>query len=180
MTNPLQQQLLKAGLVTEDQVNKLNKDKSKNKPQKRSKKQKALDENKLKSQKVESEKAKLDRELNKKKEEEARKKAISAEIDQLITTNRIERGEECEIAYNFEHLRKVKRIYINADMKQQIIQGQLGIARIVGRYELIPRPIAEKIQQRNPRRVILIEDKEQIVDENDPYAAYQIPDDLTW
>jgi len=65
-------------------------------------------------------------------------------------------------------------------MKQKIIAGTLGIARIEGRYELIPKIIAEKIQQRNEKRVLLFKHEEQILDENDPYAEFQVPDDLIW
>lgn len=65
-------------------------------------------------------------------------------------------------------------------MKQKIIEGKLGIARIDGRYELVPRSIAEKIQQRNEKRVILFDNSEPDIDENDPYAEYQVPDDLIW
>ena len=64
-------------------------------------------------------------------------------------------------------------------MKQQIIKGKLGIARIEGRYELVPKAIAEKIQQRNEKRIVIFDDQE-VVDENDHYAEHQIPDDLMW
>jgi len=85
-----------------------------------------------------------------------------------------------EIVYKFKHSKKVNRIYLDAEMKQKVIDGVLGIARIEGRYELIPRRIAEKIQQRNDKRVILFEKEETVVDENDPYAEFQVPDDLVW
>jgi hypothetical protein len=65
-------------------------------------------------------------------------------------------------------------------MKQKIIRGKLGIARIQGRYELVPLSVAEKIQQRNDKRVILFKDEQPAGDENDPYADYKIPDDLMW
>ena len=102
------------------------------------------------------------------------------EIDQLIKSNRIERDEGCEIAYNFEHQKKVKRIYLNEEMQKQVVQGKLGIARITGQYELIPKAIAEKIQQRNEKRVVLFTEEQKEVDANDPYAEHQIPDDLMW
>ncbi len=180
MNNPFQEQLLKAGVVTKQQVQKAKQDKNKKKKQQRSKKDIIADENKLKAQQAAEKKARRDRELNKKKQEQARKKAISIEIDQLIRSNRIERDDTCEVIYNFEHTNKVKRIYINEEMKQQIIKGKLGIARIEGRYELVPASIAEKIQQRNEKRVVIFKEEEQKTDENDPYADYQIPDDLIW
>lgn len=180
MSNPFQDQLLKAGLVTKQQVQKANQDKHKKKKQRPSKKEKPIDEAALKAQQAAREKADRDRELNRKKEQQARQKAISIEINQLITSNCLARNENCEIAYNFEHNKKVKRIYINAEMKQQIINGKLGIARIEGRYELVPQAIADKIRERNEKRIVIFDKEKQSIDENDPYSAYQIPDDLTW
>ncbi|MDH5484002.1 MAG: DUF2058 domain-containing protein [Gammaproteobacteria bacterium] len=180
MSNPFQEQLLKAGIVNKQQVQKARQDKHKKKKQEYTSKEKAIDETRLKAQQAAEEKAKRDRELNKKKEEAARKKAVSAEINQIILQNCIPRDHSCELIYNFEHDKKVKRIYINEDMRQQIIQGKLGIARIEGRYELVPKAIAEKIQQRNEKRVILFTAEQQPKDETDPYADYEIPDDLMW
>ena len=180
MGNPFQDQLLKAGLVTKKQVQKVQQDKSrKNKQQRSKKEQPVVDEVKLKAQQAAQEKAHHDRELNKKKEDQARQKAISIEINQIITNNCLARDESCEIVYNFEHNKKVRRIYVDAEMKQKVVQGTLGIARIEGRYELVPKSIAEKIKQRNEKRVVIF-DVEEAVDENDPYADYAIPDDLTW
>jgi len=181
MNNPFQEQLLKAGLVSKQQVHKARKDKHKKDKQNRSNKSlTGSDEATLNAQHTANEKAERDRELNRRREEQARKKSISAEINQLITNNCIERSEDCDLVYNFQHRDKVKRIYINNDMKQQIIRGSLGIARIDGRYELVPESIAKKILQRNENRVVLFDKNNMEDDEDDPYANYQIPDDLTW
>ena len=181
MSNPFQDQLLKAGLVTKKQVQKVKQDENRKRKQQKqhAKKEKVVDQAKLKAQQVAEEKAERDRELNRKKENQARQKAISIEINQLIENNCLARDESCEIVYNFEHNKKIKRIYVNAEMKQQIIQGKLGIARIEGRYELVAKTIAEKIQQRNEKRIVIFDDQE-MVDENDPYSEHQIPDDLMW
>ena len=182
MSNPFQEQLLKAGLVSKQQVQKARQEKNKKWKQQRSNKEIVDDEARLKAKQAAEEKAARDRELNKRKEDQARQKAISIEINQLISANRLPRDAGCEIIYNFEHNKKVKRIYVNAEMKQRIIQGKLGIARIEGRYELVPQAIAEKIKQRNPKRVVIYDETEPgpTVTENDPYAAYKIPDDLDW
>jgi len=181
MNNPFQDQLLKAGLVTKKQVQKAKQDKSRTrKKQQHSKKEELVDENKIKAQQAAQEKAKRDRELNKKKEDQARQKAISIEINQLIENNCLARDEDCEIVYNFEHNNKIKRIYVNAEMKQHIIQGKLGIARIEGRYELVPQTTAERIQQRNEKRVVIFNEAQQTENKNDPYSDFEIPDDLTW
>ena len=182
MGNPFQDQLLKAGLVTKKQVQKVKQDKNRKRKQQQqqSKKEKVVDEVKLKAQQAAEEKANRDRELNKRKEEQARQKAISIEINQIITDNCLARDESCEIVYNFEHNKKVRRIYVDEGMKQQIIQGRLGIARIEGRYELVTKTVAEKIQQRNAKRVVIFSDDQKADNENDPYAEHQIPDDLMW
>lgn len=177
MSNPFQEQLLKTGLVSKKQAHKARQDKNK---QQHSKNSNVTDETKTKVQRAAEEKAKRDRELNKKRVEQQRQKAISIEINQLITNNCLSRNENCEIVYNFEHNKKVKRIYINAEMKQQIINGQLGIARIEGRYELVPLAIAEKIQQRNEKRIVIFKEEEHTRDEDYSSSKYQIPDDLTW
>jgi uncharacterized protein YaiL (DUF2058 family) len=180
MSNPFQEQFLKAGVVNKEQIQKVKQDKHKKNKLQRSNKNNSVDEAKLKAKQSIDEKAEYDRALNKKKEDDARKKAISSEINQLILSNRIHRDDDCETVYNFEHNKKVKRIYVNNDMKQQIIQGKLGIARIEGRYELVPLTIAEKIQQRNEKRVVLFKYEEPEIDENDPYADFKVPDDLIW
>lgn len=182
MSNPFQEQLLKAGLVTRKQVQKANQDKTRKNKQ-HNRKEKAVDETQLKVQQAAEEKAKRDRDLNRKKQDQARQKAISIEINQLILNNCIARDENCDIVYNFEHNRKVRRIYVNQEMKQKIMQGKLGIARIEGRYELVPQNIAEKIQQRNEKRIVIFSEQQlnaEPKDESDPYSDYQIPDDLMW
>jgi len=179
MGNPFQDQLLKAGLVTKKQVKKANQEKTrKNKQQ--PKNAKVVDETKQKAQQAAADKTARDRELNKRKELQARQKAISIEINQLIENNCLARDENCDLVYNFEHNKKIKRIYINADMQQQIAQGQLAIARIEGGYEVIPKNVAEKIQQRNEKRIVLYSQNQDSANKDDPYADYQIPDDLQW
>ncbi len=179
MNNPFQEQLLKAGLVSKQQVQQVNKEKQKKKKTQKSK-QPQPSEAALRAEKAAAEKAQKDRELNQKKQDQARAKAVSAEINQLILDNMIKRDESCEVIYNFEHNKKVKRIYINQEMKQQLINGRLGLARIEGRYELVPQDVVEKIKQRNEKRVVIFETPENTVDENDPYADFQVPDDLVW
>ena len=51
-----------------------------------------------------------------------------------------------------------------------------------GGYEVIPREAALKIQERAPERIVQLNilTESQVPDEDDPYAAYQIPDDLMW
>ncbi|HHJ35082.1 MAG TPA: DUF2058 domain-containing protein [Gammaproteobacteria bacterium] len=182
MSNPFQDQLLKAGLVNKKQVKKANQDKARKQKKLRQSRDTVVDDVKLKVKLAAEDKARRDKALNRQKDEQARNRAISSEINQLITNNCIERNNDCDICYNFEHREKITRIHINAEMKEQIIRGKLGIARIEGRYELVPATIAEKIRQRNEKRIIILDEEksEMMPGEDDPYADYQVPDDLTW
>lgn len=181
MSNPFQEQFLKAGLVTEKQVKQANQKKKKNKaPQGKKKGPKQLDAATMRAREAAEKKAEKDRELNRRKEEQARNKAISIEIDQLVRDNKLDRSQDCDLPYNFEHRNKVNKLYVNAEIRQKLIDGKLGIARIEGRYEVVPQVIAEKIRERNEKRVILFDQNSDQVDENDPYAEYQVPDDLMW
>ena len=105
---------------------------------------------------------------------------MSNEINELIRNNKIERKQGCELAYNFEHQGKVKRLYINEAMKKDLLAGKMGIARIEGNYELVPASVARKIQERNEKRVVLFDANSDQVDEDDPYKDFQVPDDLMW
>lgn len=44
----------------------------------------------------------------------------------------------------------------------------------------MPRVIAGKIAERNPDIVVRVKQATTEVEEDDPYAAYKIPDDLMW
>jgi uncharacterized protein YaiL (DUF2058 family) len=180
MNNPFQDQLLKAGIVTKKQVHKARQEKTRQQKKQRHNNETVVDESHAKAQAAAREKTKRDRELNQQKQKQAQQKATSIEINQLIENNCLTRDDSCEIVYNFEHNKKVRRIYLDSEMKQKVISGKLGIARIEGRYELVPQAIAEKIKQRNEKRIVIFDEKQQTSNEDDTYANYQIPDDLTW
>jgi len=61
------------------------------------------------------------------------------------------------------------------------VRGLIAIARLDDGYELIPAAVADKISQRDGS-AILVHNTRSASDlaADDPYAAYQIPDDLMW
>lgn len=59
--------------------------------------------------------------------------------------------------------------------------GRAGIAKLENRYEIVPAEVARKIQIRDAASVVVLNEASQdLAAEDDPYAAYQIPDDLMW
>ncbi len=82
--------------------------------------------------------------------------------------------------YNFVDDKKVKRLSVNKLMREKLASGSLAIVRHGGGYEVIPREAALKIQERDPQRVVQLNIRTEEPDADDPYAAYQVPDDLMW
>lgn len=175
----LQDQLLQSGLVDKKKAKKLQQEQRKE-VKVRQKGQPHLDENKEQARRTQLEKVQRDRQLNKEQQAEAERKAISAQIVQLITMNRVKR-EQGEVAYQFKDGTRIKKMYITAQIQKDLVNGRLAIAKLGGDYELVPAPAAEKIMQRDPQSIVVLNQYEtQGVDEDDPYAQYQIPDDLMW
>ncbi len=176
----LQDQLLKAGLVDAKKAKKNQKDKRKaTKVQKKSK-QEVVDENKLQAQKTREDKAARDRELNAERQAEAERKAILAQIKQLIKMNAQPKGHG-DIAYNFTDGKQIKKLYVNAEIQRLLTRGRLAIVKQGEGYELVPTPVADKIAERDDSFIVsLSEVASEVEDEEDPYADYQIPDDLMW
>ncbi|MCW8826241.1 MAG: DUF2058 domain-containing protein [Gammaproteobacteria bacterium] len=184
MANSLMDQLKKAGLVDKKKQQQAKKEIQKKERMKRHKNIKEEDQSKRLAKEAEQKKREHDRLLNQQKRLEAENVAIIAQIKQLIESNRIT-DNEGDIAYNFTHENKVKHIYVSEKSQQQLSSGHLAIVTLDGKYEVVPYPVAEKIAQRDESRVIFrdqADDSNSVAEniEEDPYAEYQIPDDLMW
>ncbi|WP_028114745.1 DUF2058 domain-containing protein [Ferrimonas kyonanensis] len=172
----LADQLMKAGLADKKSVQKAKKEKHKQ----RKSKQVVTDESKLAAEQRLKEQQERDRQLNQQRKQEADAKAIVAQIKQLIETSAQDRSRG-DIAYNFSHNGKITKIYVTKAQQQQLIANQLAIVVKGDSYELVPTKVADKINQRDPSIVIeLPKSDSSEVAEDDPYADYQIPDDLMW
>jgi uncharacterized protein YaiL (DUF2058 family) len=175
----LQDQLLQAGLVDKKKAKKLKQEKRKE-SKGQQKGHVPPDANKASAKRVLLEKAEHDRELNRQKQAKTVEKAVRAQIIQLIQMNRVDR-QKGDIAYQFKDGNKIKKIYTTQRQHQELVNGRLAIAKLGENYELLPSPAAEKIMQRDLQVIVVLNLNDQgSVDENDPYADYQIPDDLMW
>lgn len=175
----LQDQLLKAGVVGKGKAQKIKKEKHRNAKQ-APKGQKQESEAKKLAEKARQEKLEKDREQNRKLKEAADQKAIEAQLKQLVEMNKIDRTGG-EVSYQFSHGKSIKKIYVNDQQQLLLTRGRIAIVEFNDGYELVPAPVADKISQRDETRVVLLNSPDtNQVDEDDPYAEYQIPDDLMW
>ena len=175
----LQDQLLQAGIVDKKKAKQLKQEQRKA-AKSRQKGHAQLDENKEQVRRAQAEKAAHDRELNKRQVEQAERKAIQAQVIQLIKMNRVDQ-QGGDIAYQFTDGSKIKKMYVTPKLQEDLVRGRLAIARLDGAYTLLPAAAAEKIMQRDQHAIVMLnQGSATAVDEDDPYADYQIPDDLMW
>ncbi|GGC79447.1 DUF2058 domain-containing protein [Marinobacter halophilus] len=175
----LQEQLLKAGLADEKKARTIRSEKRKQRKQ-QPKGAAQVNETEERALKVRQEKAEHDRQLNLERKKEADKKAIQAQIRQLIETNRLSRSRG-ETSYQFVDGTKIKKILVDDKMVDQLSRGRLAIVALGDSYEVVPDQVARKIMERDEAAVIsLHERKQDDASDDDPYAGYEIPDDLMW
>ena len=175
----LQEQFLKAGLVDKKKVKLANQDKSKQKKDERKSGTQSVDEVRLAALETQRKNAERARELNAQRDAAATQKAIMAQIVQMVQQSRQSKGKG-DIAYNFTHDNKIKRVHVSAKVREHIIAGHLAIVCLGEAIELLPKVIADKIAERDPSLVVQIKKTSTEVDADDPYAAFQVPDDLMW
>ncbi|MFT0212351.1 DUF2058 domain-containing protein [Pseudomonas sp. F1_0610] len=179
MSLSLRDQLLKAGLVNEKQVKQAERSQKKQDRLVKKNQADADDSQRNAAQQAQAQKQARDQALNREQQEKAQKKAIKAQIKQLIEGSRLPKLESDDY-FNFVDHGKVKRIAVNTMMRDKLSRGTLAIVSHAGGYEIIPRDVALKIQEREAHRIVLLSAPDEKPDEDDPYAAYQIPDDLMW
>lgn len=173
----LRDQLKEAGLVTAKQVRKA--EKGALRSDLRIKKGIDVDKAKEEVEAARLKKLEEDRHKNERLNELAKAKALSAQVKQLIASN--SQRQDGDVAYNFDDQAKIKKIYISEENKTQLNKGYLAIVRVGDKYDLVPEIVARKIEARSAETVLFLHDRSNdIVDEDDPYKDYPIPDDLEW
>ncbi|QGU33079.1 DUF2058 domain-containing protein [Thermochromatium tepidum] len=184
MGNSLQEQLLKAGLVNEQKLKQARADRRKQIKQTGGRPTAEAQAAQAAAERARAEKLARDRELNRQYQEKVARRAAENEIRQLIHTHRVVR-DGGDLAYNFTDGSTLKRLYVNKDQHAKLVAGRLAIVRQDNFYELVPAEIAERVQAHDASLVLVFnrsrdEAKPDDPFADDPYAEYQVPDDLIW
>ena len=185
MANAFQNQFLKLGLVDKKQVSETKSQKHKQqKSTKVAKGKPTIAEENVRIQREAEEKKKARvRELNRERDEKLQKRASAATVKQMIEQNRLKKDEKGP-AFRFNMEGKIYRVFVEKETSDKLGRGVLGIVRIPGSggvFEVLPRVILEKIRSLDSSLFIhLARAQEETADADDPYAAFQVPDDLMW
>ena len=147
--NPLQAQLLKAGLVNKKQVSKVKQEQYQNRKQK----EPVTTAINLVEQAAAAERS---RELNRQLLEEKRRHELQAQIKQLIETNRLKRdGRGCPYYFAVQG-KKIDRIIVNEEMAERLSRGLLAIVSSKDGVEVVPTKAALQIAERDPAAVLVL------------------------
>ena len=154
----LQDQLLKAGLADEKKAKAIRNEKHKKRKQ-QPKGAVEVNEAEIRARQAREEKAERDRQLKLERQKQAEKKA----------------------SYQFVHDKKIKKLFVDDTMVDQLSRGRLAIVFVNDAYEVVAEGVARKIMERDESAVVVLHDrKSDDQGDDDPYAGYEIPDDLMW
>lgn len=202
MADSLQQQLINAGLVSQERAEELSKPKPKRLPRKRPsptkgtkgksrtssqardtspKKQKTSDEKSMRSKGAKQAKAV---ELDAKAEADmAAKRELKAKIKTLIEANSVT-DFKGDLSFSYIVGERIRQLFVTQEYLNKISAGELAITRLNRQTHLVTPEVAEQLTLLNPQWLVVFNDpnKEQpkVSEASDPYADYKVPDDLHW
>lgn len=180
----LQDQLLKAGLTTKQKARQANTDKRKKSKQKRSgvNVEASLQE-KIKQDlvKQQEEKQAKDAALNAEKKQALAEKEQHLRILQILQHHQLKRIDG-ENEYNYTFDNKIKKLFLDDKTHKAIVNGRLALCGLDDVTYVVTTETATKLAELDEKVILLQNDKsaDEDIDEDDPYAEYQIPDDLMW
>jgi uncharacterized protein YaiL (DUF2058 family) len=177
MNTSLRDQLLKAGLINKKQANDAERQQQRQERQTKSKPHPAGASERPSA--PQGAKVARDQALNRQQQEKAEKKARLAQIKQLIEQNRLS-AFEGDQPYNFVDGSKIRRIAVNAAIRDQLGRGAIAIVRHDCGYDLVPMAIAQRIRERDERAVIPPAVDTQQASGDPAYDSFAVPDDLIW
>lgn len=180
--NPLQEQLLKAGLVKKSKVAAVAREQNK---AKHAKTPPTPNEVKLEAERARVEKVERDRALAAGQRAQARIAELRAQARQIIEDKKVPRMGEIE--YRFAAHGAIHSLQVNEALRRQLASGALVIARLGERYEVLPRAAGDKVRERDAGMIVLDHGAEPAAasnaaseEDDDYYAQFKVPDDLVW
>ena len=180
--NPLQEQLLKAGLVKKSKVAEVAREQNK---ARHAKAPTAPNEIQVEAERARSEKAERDRALEAQRKAQARTAELRAQARQIVQDRKVPRSGESE--YRFTEGGAIRTLLLNEDLRRKLASGALVIVRLDERYELVPRAAADKVRERDAGLIVLDHGQDAgtepaaATSEDDAYyAQFKVPDDLIW
>jgi uncharacterized protein len=180
--NPLQEQLLKAGLAKKSKVAAVAREQH---LAKHARAPAGPTDIQRDAERARAEKVERDRALAAERKAKAHQAELRAQARQIIADRKVPRSGDSE--YRFTADGAIRSLLVNDDLRRQLSSGALVIARRDECYELLPRLAAAKVRERDASLIVLDHGQDagaepsQASSEDDAYyAQFQVPDDLVW
>ena len=180
MRNPLQEQLLKAGLVKKSKVAQVAHEQTK---ARHGKAPPAPTAEQREVERLRAERAERDRALAAERNAQVRINEHRAQARQIIQTQQVPR--EGDIEYRFTDGGAIRSVLVNEALRTQLANGSLVIARLGEGHALLPRTAAQKVHGRDASLIVLDHARTgpatpDATEEDEYYARFKVPDDLIW
>ena len=176
----LRDQLLKAGLVTEEQVKKSETKPIKKQPKKATHTTKNTPVNGAAKQRTKPkkevseleqfyrERAKAENQERQQAEKEKQaaqqlKKERNAKITKLVSDNTLNEADPSE-RYNFVVGTSVKYTYVSESQLEKLANGELALTFAKGKCQVVAAEIAQQIKAIDPKRLVILQEPEEKVD----------------
>ncbi|MEZ5460689.1 DUF2058 domain-containing protein [Dokdonella sp.] len=180
--NPLQEQLLKAGLVKKSKVAEVAREQNKARHAKVPPTPSAIQ---VEAERTRAEKAERDRALAAEQKARRHITELAAQARQIIEDKKVPRSGEVE--YRFTADGAIRSLLVSEEQRKMLSSGALVIARLGERYELLPRVAGNKVRERDASMIVLDHGQDAEAEsslgasEDDAYyAQFKVPDDLDW
>ena len=178
--NPLQEQLLKAGLAKKSKVAAVAREQH---LARHAKANTGPTEAQLEAERVRAEKVERDRALAAERKAKTQAAELGAQARQIIRDRKLPRAGGIE--YRFTADGGIRSLLVDEDARKKLASGALVIARLDSAYELLPRAAADKARERDAALIVLdhgqVGEPAATTSEDDAYyAQFKVPDDLVW
>lgn len=180
--NPLQEQLLKAGLVKKSKVAEVAREQNK---ARHSKTPAMPSEIQQEAERARAEKVERDRALAAESKAQARISELRAQARQIIGDRKVPRSGGSE--YRFGVDGTIRTLLVGEEQRKQLAAGALVIVRLGEQFELLPRVAADKVRERDAAMIVVDHGQSNVAgsaaatSEDDAYyAQFKVPDDLIW
>ncbi len=176
MASSLQEQLLKAGLVSEADLNRSKK--QEHKSRKRSGRKRAASAASVDVNRRREEQHERDKALNEARERERREKELRSQVRELVLSSSMN-AQNADVPYNLVKNGRIRRIYVTPEQRDGLAAGSLAVTSARGRHHVVPAEIGQRIQALLPEYFVYhVLPQSSAAD--DEYAEFKVPDDLTW
>lgn len=180
--NPLQEQLLKAGLVNKNKLDQVVRQQQKARSGKQAPATR-VEADAVDAERLQAERAERDRQLEAQRRAERAASERAAQLKQIIEAHRIKPGDDSD--YRFEHAGAIRSLRIADAQRPLLARGALVIVGLGDSHALVNRDTAERLRAIDPAVIHLDHGTTaappSAADPDDEfYSRFRVPDDLVW